>query len=297
MLGSTANWPSSRRKRSPPSRRAYTNIWGIENEALRRRQPGHAADGHRSPHWPQRDPGHMGNGGCRATARLALADWRGNGSALSPTPSQLWHTDRQFQLYRRQRRSEGVVRDQHGQGPGTTTEDIHDDFDPRGGAAHWDRTDCRYFGGSHCSGGAAGFRLRRCRRSLAQSTDGLWSASPVVRTSGNTGPWDQPGSARTVHLADGSTAREQVTAYERPVYFAYRTSDYTFALRYLANSAEGQWWFKKDGSGTQVRWTYTFRAKNWLASITLALFVRTQWVGYMRTCIRNVQHQFGSRQP
>jgi len=40
----------------------------------------------------------------------------------------------------------------------------------------------------------------------------------VVRTSGNTGPWDQPGSARTVHLADGSTAREQVTAYERPVY-------------------------------------------------------------------------------
>jgi hypothetical protein len=116
----------------------------------------------------------------------------------------------------------------------------------------------------------------------------------VVRTSGNTGPWDQPGSARTVHLADGNTAREQVTAYEQPVYFAYRTSDYTFALRYLANSAEGQWWFKKDGSGTQVRWTYTFRGKNWLASIPLALFVQTQWVGYMRTCLRNVERQFRS---
>lgn len=114
----------------------------------------------------------------------------------------------------------------------------------------------------------------------------------VVRTSGNTGPWDQPGSARTVHLADGNTAREQVTAYEQHVYFAYRTSDYTFALRYLANSAEGQWWFKKDGSGTQVRWTYTFRAKNWLASIPLALFVQTQWVGYMHTCLRNVERQF-----
>ena len=38
----------------------------------------------------------------------------------------------------------------------------------------------------------------------------------VVRTSGNTGPWDQPGSVRTVHLADGNTAREQVTAYEQP---------------------------------------------------------------------------------
>jgi hypothetical protein len=118
----------------------------------------------------------------------------------------------------------------------------------------------------------------------------------VVRTSDNTGPWDQLGSARTVHLADGTTAREQVTGYERPRYFAYRTSDYTFALRYLANSAHGQWWFENDGGKTQLRWTYTFHAKNRLASIPLVLFVRTQWVGYMRTCIRNVQHQFESRE-
>jgi hypothetical protein len=46
---------------------------------------------------------------------------------------------------------------------------------------------------------------------------------PVERTSGNTGPWDRPGSSRTVHLADGNTAREEVTAYARPTYFAYRT--------------------------------------------------------------------------
>jgi hypothetical protein len=53
----------------------------------------------------------------------------------------------------------------------------------------------------------------------------------VVRTSGNTGPWDQPGSVRTVHLADGTTAREEVTDYDFARHFAYRTSDYTFALR------------------------------------------------------------------
>ena len=28
---------------------------------------------------------------------------------------------------------------------------------------------------------------------------------PVERTSGNTGPWDRPGSSRTVHLADGNS--------------------------------------------------------------------------------------------
>ncbi len=67
---------------------------------------------------------------------------------------------------------------------------------------------------------------------------------------------------------------------------------YTFALRYLANFAEGRWWFETDGPGTHLRWTYTFHAKNWLASIPLAPFVRCQWVGYMRTCVRNVQNQF-----
>ena len=30
----------------------------------------------------------------------------------------------------------------------------------------------------------------------------------VVRTSGNSGPWDAPGSIRTVHLAGVTTARE-----------------------------------------------------------------------------------------
>jgi hypothetical protein len=44
----------------------------------------------------------------------------------------------------------------------------------------------------------------------------------VVGTSGNTGPWDTPGSSRTVHLKDGSTAREEVTGYDRPAYFAYQ---------------------------------------------------------------------------
>lgn len=111
----------------------------------------------------------------------------------------------------------------------------------------------------------------------------------VVRTSGNTGPWDRPGSARTVHLADGTTAREEVTAYEVPRYFAYRTSHYTFALRYLATHAEGQWWFEEHNNGTKVRWTYTFHPRSWFSAIPLAMFVRTQWLGYMGTCIMNAQ--------
>lgn len=120
----------------------------------------------------------------------------------------------------------------------------------------------------------------------------------VTSTSGNTGPWDQPGSSRTVHLADGTTSREEVTAYDRPAYFAYRTSDYTFALKYLAGSARGQWWFEDGDHQTHVRWTYTFTAKGAVTAILLRLFCQFQWAGYMRVCLANTHAHFdGSGKP
>lgn len=114
----------------------------------------------------------------------------------------------------------------------------------------------------------------------------------VVSTSANSGPWSEPGSQRTVHLADGNTALEEVTAFDRPGYFAYRTSQFTFALKYLAAAATGQWWFEPQGESTQVRWTYTFQARSALAAFALNLFARLLWAGYMRACIRNVQRHF-----
>ncbi len=116
----------------------------------------------------------------------------------------------------------------------------------------------------------------------------------VTSTSGNTGPWDQPGSSRTVHRADGTTSREEVTNYDRPAYFAYRTSDYTFALKYLASSARGQWWFEDRDHQTYVRWTYSFTAKSAVTAILLRLFAQFQWAGYMRVCLVNTRAHFNA---
>src|SRR4051812_30167776 len=110
----------------------------------------------------------------------------------------------------------------------------------------------------------------------------------VVSTSGNTGPWDQPGSIRTVHLADGSTAQEEVTSFQSPSYFAYRTSKYTFALKYLSDFATGEWWFDESGEQTKVRWRYVFHSKHMLTKPILALLVRLQWRGYMRVCQNHI---------
>lgn len=117
----------------------------------------------------------------------------------------------------------------------------------------------------------------------------------VSATSDVSGPWDRPGSHRIVHLADGSTAREGVTAYERPGYFAYRVSDPSFALKHLMTEARGQFRFVPAEGGTDVRWTYTFRARNRLAKFPLTLFVKTQWRGYMDVCLRNVVRHFSGK--
>jgi hypothetical protein len=117
----------------------------------------------------------------------------------------------------------------------------------------------------------------------------------VASTSDVSGPWDRPGSHRIVHLLDGSTVKEGVTHYERPAYFAYRVSDPSFSLRHLMSYARGQFWLAPAEGGTQLKWTYTFHAKNRIAKIPLGLFVKTQWKGYMDVCLKNVIGHFAAR--
>jgi hypothetical protein len=107
----------------------------------------------------------------------------------------------------------------------------------------------------------------------------------VTSTSDQTGPWDVPGSARTVHLADGSTATERVTACTTPSYFAYTVSGFTNPVRFLAGEARGQWWFDvahDDPNATEVRWTYAFEARSRATAAVLAPVVRFAWRGFMR---------------
>lgn len=112
----------------------------------------------------------------------------------------------------------------------------------------------------------------------------------VVRTSGHTGPWDVPGSARVVHLADGTTAREQVTRHGAPDDFAYRVWDFGNPIvRGLAREARGEWRFEPVAGGTRITWTYTFAAHNAVAALPLSGITRLLWRGYMDVCLENTR--------
>jgi hypothetical protein len=108
----------------------------------------------------------------------------------------------------------------------------------------------------------------------------------VTATSDQTRPWPQVGSARTVHLADGSSAREEITAAETPSFFAYHVGDFTSAVRHLTNGARGRWWFDDvAGDATHVRWEYTFEPRSAVTAVILFPIVRIFWRGYMRVAM------------
>ncbi len=118
----------------------------------------------------------------------------------------------------------------------------------------------------------------------------------VASTSENTGPWHVPGSFRRVHLKNGSSAREEVTDYQPPSYFAYRTSNFTSVLKYVVSQGRGQWWFTQEEQGTRVKWTYTFTARSRFTQPVLIVFVSLLWRGYMRGALREVRAQTEKQQ-
>lgn len=124
---------------------------------------------------------------------------------------------------------------------------------------------------------------------LADILLGFGPLPGVVRTAGQTGPWSEPGSTRTVYLADGHTARETVTEYEHPRYFAYTVRDFTNVLRPLVRGATGQWWFEDQGESTQVKWTYTFETRSALAVLVIFPVTKLLWHRYMRVAMDAMQ--------
>jgi len=108
----------------------------------------------------------------------------------------------------------------------------------------------------------------------------------VIGTRDQSGAWNGVGQSRTVLLSDGSTAREVLTGYDAPFRFGYTVSDFSGSLRYLAASADGEWWFTPaSGGATSIRWRYTFRAGSWLGAPLLGLISKLLWRRYMRKAL------------
>ncbi|HEY5190228.1 MAG TPA: SRPBCC family protein [Solirubrobacteraceae bacterium] len=114
---------------------------------------------------------------------------------------------------------------------------------------------------------------------LASIFHGLGPLPAVVATREQTGAWDHAGATRVVEMADGSQAREELTAYAAPTHFAYRLTDFTGPLRHLARHVDGAWWFSSANGRTHIRWAYVFEPR-WGRAGLIRLAVAPLWRAY-----------------
>jgi len=114
----------------------------------------------------------------------------------------------------------------------------------------------------------------------------------VTGVSNQVGGWDAVGQTRTVKLADGSLAQEELTAYEEPRYFSYTVSGFTGVLRFLTTSAHGEWWFEPvSAAKTHVRWRYAFRPRNVVVMPLVWFVAHALWRGYMQKSLALTERQ------
>jgi len=112
----------------------------------------------------------------------------------------------------------------------------------------------------------------------------------VATTSGRTNLWNVPGATRKVHLTDGTSSRETVTAAAAPDYYAYRLTEFSGrSLRLLVQEARGQWWFTDDGTGTHAKWTYTAESRGLLSALILVPVMKILWNRSMRSAMARIK--------
>jgi hypothetical protein len=121
---------------------------------------------------------------------------------------------------------------------------------------------------------------------LSSMFTGYGPLPAVTATQNQVGHWNAAGQARTVLLSDGSSTQELLTKYEHPKYFSYTISDFTGIIRFLAISANGDWFFSSDARGkTSIKWRYTFNAKSVLVVPILWVITKILWRGYMQKAL------------
>jgi hypothetical protein len=108
----------------------------------------------------------------------------------------------------------------------------------------------------------------------------------VAGVEDQTGPMHIPGSSRRLRLADGTTAREQVTSCEPPREVQYRLYELTNLFRHLVAEAQAEIWFREiQEDRTRVEWQYTFFGRGLLSTLALKLLIPLQYRGFMQSAL------------
>ncbi len=110
------------------------------------------------------------------------------------------------------------------------------------------------------------------------------------------------GGLRDVHLADGSTLREEITAFEPPWLHRYRVTGFRTPLSWLSREAVGEWTFTavnggagagrdQSGAGVRVTWNYAYHLTSPVVWPLAAVIVKGLMRGAMQRALRAIARQ------
>ena len=111
---------------------------------------------------------------------------------------------------------------------------------------------------------------------------------PIRRVSDQEGEWGTVGQTRTIHLADGGTMRETLTAVEAPSRFGYDITDVTGPMSLLVEGLQGLWTFEPAGTGVRVTWSWRLRPRGLAGAAAMPAFTR-MWRGYARQAMEEIE--------
>ena len=111
---------------------------------------------------------------------------------------------------------------------------------------------------------------------------------PIRAVTGFTEPWSTVGQTRTIHLADGGTMLEELTAVDRPGVFGYRISEIAGAMKPLIGGIDGAWSFEAVGTGTRITWSWEVEPASAVSGRLMPVFGRL-WSGYARQALENLE--------
>lgn len=106
----------------------------------------------------------------------------------------------------------------------------------------------------------------------------------ITRLEGLEGEWKESGATRRVHLADGTSAHEELKTVDPPRQFTYLVTDNTSPLGIMVRAIHGDFRFSKSGAGTRVEWTQTFDTKLPFVGLLLPV-LKLGWARYLSAAL------------
>ena len=115
---------------------------------------------------------------------------------------------------------------------------------------------------------------------------------PGIQSTEGPSRWTASGDLRRHVLTDGAAIEEELTAFAKDEYYAYRISGFEDPFARLVSGAYAKWRFDWQGpEQTEIEWRYAFEPQGRVSRPFLAAVAGLLWPGYLRAALKRLKER------